>query len=127
MEEAQPMWFRRESRALTNPLHILVTEEPDGHFAAHCLELDLIGEAPTQDQALDDIEAVIRTAIEYAIDNDNLDHLYKPAPAEYWNALAHATLLGERRIRIDVPARPRVPRSQYEGFLYSAAGAACYA
>ncbi len=121
--------YDKERRALgVIPLHVLVTEEPEGHFAAHCLELDLVAEAPTQDQALEDIEGVIRAAIEYAIDNDNLDHLFKPAPAECWNPLSRAVPLGERQIRIEESAPRAFWRPlQYTGFLYSAPGAVSYA
>lgn len=64
-------------------VNILVTKE-DGLIVAHCLELDIVATGDTIDQVQRDIIALICAQIDYAFSNDNLDHLYHPAPKEVW-------------------------------------------
>ena len=60
----------------------------DGEYAAHCLEFDIAGTSKESfEDACDELNELIQVHIEYAYENDNLEHLYKPAPAKYWNML----------------------------------------
>jgi hypothetical protein len=70
-----------EEKALA--FKILVKEE-QSMVIAHCLELDLVATADTEDQAVKDIFDLIRAQVEYAFNNDNLDHLLHAAPVEIW-------------------------------------------
>jgi hypothetical protein len=74
-------------------LHILIKSIPGG-FSAHCLELDLCEEAPTIAELNEQIKNVIIAHITFAIENDNLAHLFHPSPepvwTEYFESAAHA-------------------------------------
>lgn len=62
---------------------ILVKEE-EGAFVAHCLELDIVTTGETEDQVRNDMIDLISCQIDYAFTNNNLAHLYHPAPLEVW-------------------------------------------
>jgi hypothetical protein len=85
----------------------------DGMWTAHCLQLDLVECARTQEQAQSNVLDVIRAHIEYALEHDNMEHLFQPAPAEYWQLFLRSTPIGSRTVRLRskglrLPAVPRV-------------------
>lgn len=84
------LWSRE---ATPQPLDVLCYRE-DGHDVAHCLEMDLVATASTRDAAVRDLVDVLRAHVRYAVEQDNLVHLFKPAPEEYWAKLANAELIG---------------------------------
>jgi hypothetical protein len=51
---------------------------------AHCLELDIVTTGETQSQVKQDMVDLISSQIDYAFSNDNLAHLYHPAPLDVW-------------------------------------------
>ena len=53
-------------------------------YIAHCLELDIVATAPTLEQVKDDINSLIKTQVDFAFNNDNLDNLFHSAPKEVW-------------------------------------------
>ena len=63
---------------------LLYREEED--YVAHCLEFDIVN-ATTESfgTAYTELHDLVISYINYAYENDNTDHLYNPAPAEYWN------------------------------------------
>jgi hypothetical protein len=63
--------------------NILLKKEED-LFVAHCLELDIVATGDTVQQAKNDVLDLIVAQVDYAFSNDNLDHLYHPAPPEVW-------------------------------------------
>ncbi|MDQ7782349.1 MAG: hypothetical protein RDU20_05710 [Desulfomonilaceae bacterium] len=62
---------------------VLIKKEPDA-WIAHCLELNLIAEADSIEQVESDIIDIITAHVQYAIENDNLTHMYHPAPPSVW-------------------------------------------
>jgi len=62
---------------------ILIKWEPDA-WVARCLELGLVTVAETMEQAESDLMDVIMAHVSYAIENDNMEHMYHPAPPEVW-------------------------------------------
>jgi len=66
-------------------LNILIARDADT-FTAHCLELDIVAVAESLGDVKKEITDLIRAQIEYAFSNDNLTHLFKPAPREAWEA-----------------------------------------
>lgn len=62
---------------------VLIRREPDT-WVAHCLELNLVAEAETAEQVESDIKDVIMAHVRYAFENDNVTHMYHPAPASVW-------------------------------------------
>jgi len=87
------LYNRRAMMTLT--VHIAVKEE--GDFIGHCLELDLVEVATTEDNVVRLLVDLIETQISYAIENNNLDHLFKSAPEE--------VLRGAERGRLKVVQR----------------------
>lgn len=70
-------------------LNVLLYKDGD-LFVAHSLEFDIVTSAVSEYQARIDILDLVKAHITYALENDNLEHLYKPAPPEFWNMLATA-------------------------------------
>lgn len=64
-------------------LHVLIFEE-DKEWVAHCLEFDIVATAKDMTSVKKDIFDLIKTHIEYAIENNNMANLFKPAPPEVW-------------------------------------------
>lgn len=51
---------------------------------AHCLELDLVHASENAKDALKGLFDVIFAQVSFAFEHDNVENLYKPAPAEVW-------------------------------------------
>jgi predicted RNase H-like HicB family nuclease len=62
---------------------VVIRQEPDG-WVAHCLELNLVTVAETVNEAESDIIDVIESHVRYALENDNLEYMYHPAPLSVW-------------------------------------------
>ena len=62
----------------------VLIKEADNQYLAHCLELDIVTVSKTESRVKRDIIDLIKTQVEYAFSNDNLDYLYHPAPPELW-------------------------------------------
>jgi predicted RNase H-like HicB family nuclease len=92
-------------------LNVLLYRE-DGRWTAHCLQLDLVECARTVEEAQSNILDVIRAHIEHALEHDNMEHLFHPAPAAYWQLFLRSKQTGSRTLRLH-PERlhlPVVPR-----------------
>ena len=70
-------------------LDLLVERAADG-WQAHCLQLDLVAEGKTADEAINDLLNVIDVQIRTCLQNGNIANLYFPAPKEAWGKLAQA-------------------------------------
>jgi len=53
-------------------------------WIAHCLELDIVATAKSLETVKGEIKDLILAQVDYAFSNDNLENLYRPAPAEAW-------------------------------------------
>ncbi|MEN6357478.1 MAG: hypothetical protein ABFD83_10380 [Armatimonadota bacterium] len=67
--------------------NVLVEGQADGTYLAHCLELDLVAEGETLEQACHEIMNVIDVHVRTCIENDNMENLFFPAPKEVWEKL----------------------------------------
>ena len=76
--------------------NVLIKEE-DGAWLAHCLELDIVATGDTIQAAEQDLVDLIRAQVSYAIEHDNLDHLYHAAPPEIWKEFFECDDRWERR------------------------------
>ena len=91
--------------------NILIKKE-DEMFVAHCMELDIIATGQSIDKASGDLIDLIIAQLKYAFINDNLDHLYRPAPPEIWRQFymcRHS--LGEKEITLSLPSEEASPRN----------------
>lgn len=66
-------------------------ESTVGKFVAHCLELDLVAVESNRPRAVELLKELIEDLIEAAIADGTLDKIFKPAPEEYWQVLAHCS------------------------------------
>ena len=69
-------------------------------WTAHCLQLDLVECGRSAQAALSDVLDVIRAHIEWAIEHDNMAHLFHPAPPEYWKMFLTARRIGARTFHL---------------------------
>ena len=79
-------------------LHILLEKEKD-KFIAHCLEFDIVTEGSSLEDAEESIIDAINEYITYAIENNLLNQIYRPAPKEIWEKILYAIPLKTMTIR----------------------------
>jgi hypothetical protein len=84
-----------------------VTYRHDRWWIAHCLELDLVAEGKTPREAIKDLVELACTQIEAAIDEGDLESVFRPAPAEIWATFSKAA---DTRIT----QRPPCPVDRFE-------------
>ncbi len=76
------------------PLHIslrVVCFREGETWFAHCLEFDLIGDGPTQADALGHLAEVIRIQVEFSLEHNNLNNLFSPADGDLFLRFAAGT------------------------------------
>lgn len=56
----------------------------DGCIVGHCLELDIVAAGDKFEDVKKEIIGLICAQLDYAFSQDNLNHLYRPAPPEVW-------------------------------------------
>ena len=56
-----------------------------GDWIAHCLELDIVAEGKNADAAMKDLLDLCAFQIDTAIEHNDLESIFRPAPAKYWN------------------------------------------
>lgn len=78
----------------------ILTKKEDGMFVAHCLELDIVAVADSLEAVQEEIVSLICAQLDYAFSNDNLDHLYHPAPPELWQEFYKCKEQVERRYEV---------------------------
>ena len=59
-------------------------------FVAHCLEFDVIAIEDTKPRAIDLLKELVEVQVNSAIADKALEKIFRPAPREYWEMLAHA-------------------------------------
>jgi hypothetical protein len=79
-----------------------------GLWIAHCLELDIVAEGPTPQAALDANLELCVFQIETALENDDLESVFRAAPAKYW------TLFYSRVPKKRLPSSQRLPVKRFE-------------
>jgi len=84
-----------------------VCYEDEGVFVAHCLQLDLVTTSSTVHQAFLDMQKVVKAQIRYALEHDNMENLFKPAPNHIWQMYAKAKLVDKEEMEtLDIPHLP---------------------
>ena len=79
----------------------------DGQWLAHCLQLDLVEAGATADEAENNLTGVIQHHVQWAIEDDDMEHLFHPAPADTWKRFFAGTPKGFWEIHLTVSA-PRI-------------------
>ena len=84
-------------------LDVLLYRE-DAQWLAHCLQLDLVEAGGTPEEAEENLAGVIQHHIQWALEDDDMEHLFHPAPPEYWKRFFGAQVKGFRDIPLTVGA-----------------------
>jgi predicted RNase H-like HicB family nuclease len=53
-------------------------------WIAHCLELDVVAEGDTPEKAIQDAVDLCVFQIETAVENNDLESVFRPAPSKFW-------------------------------------------
>lgn len=97
------------NRSASSMVFNILIKKEDEVFVAHCMELDIVATAQSIEEATNDLTDLIVAQIEYAFINDNLDHLYRPAPPEIWRQFyACSRPLGKRKLNCRYPREMRL-------------------
>jgi predicted RNase H-like HicB family nuclease len=94
---------------MAQPLHpefnldVLLYRE-DGEWVAHCLQLDLVEAGATPEEAEESLVGVIQHHIQWALEDDDMEHLFHAAPPEVWRKFFSAEPQGFREIPLAVSA-----------------------
>ncbi|HLD69820.1 MAG TPA: hypothetical protein VJA17_03555 [Candidatus Omnitrophota bacterium] len=71
---------------INKPLHILIVEDKkENVFIAHCLDMDIAAQGKSEKEAVEELKFLIKTQLEYCLENDMLDTAFHSAPKEYWD------------------------------------------
>lgn len=81
---------RSLQKDLRIPLRAVVYRHAEW-WIAHCLELDLVAEGKTAEQALDDLLDLCVTQLETALAHGDLAGAFRSAPPEIWATFSRAT------------------------------------
>lgn len=76
-------------------------------WIAHCLEMDLVAEGPSADQALLDLLDLCAYQIEFALEHGDLKSIFRPAPEETW-------VMYWRAHKKRLPKKPAKPVDRFE-------------
>jgi hypothetical protein len=98
--------MKNQSTSLT--VNILAKKEGD-LWVGHCLELDIVTTSDTQEAMKKDMEDLIAAQVEYAFANDDLAHLFRPAPMEVWEEFYQCKSMTEDKILMESKSKPFVP------------------
>jgi len=66
--------------------NVLVSKE-ERVYVAHCLELDIVTTGTRIKDVKKEMGELIIAQVDYAFSNDNLENLFRPAPANVWKIL----------------------------------------
>lgn len=78
----------------------ILAKKEGGLWIGHCLELDIVATSSTLSTLKKDIFDLIITQIDYAFSNDNLENLYRPAPAETWQEFYACKASVEKKVKM---------------------------
>ena len=90
-------------------LNVIIYQEGN-EWVAHCLQMDIVTANTAERSVESDIIDLIKAQVIYAIENDNLGNIFKPAPPEEWAKLEHAKKCGTKRIKISVHGNEKTRR-----------------
>lgn len=92
-------------------LSALVERQGDDLYLAHCLELDLVAEGSSPEEACQELFDVIDVQIRTCIENDNLENLFVPAPKDVWERFGRVqTHCRQERLRHRIPTKDGITR-----------------
>ncbi len=90
-------------------LHLdVLIEKDNGYFVAHCLDLDIVAQGKTVEEAKKNLIELIHDQIEFAVDNNLEELLVHSAPEQYWNKFWDIKSQGLKRNLAQKPPATKV-------------------
>ena len=80
--------------------NVLVSKE-ERVYVAHCLELDIVTTGTRIKDVKKEMGELIVAQVDYAFSNDNLENLFRPAPANVWKIFYSCKEQTEKRIKLE--------------------------
>ena len=95
-------------------INVLFIGESNSSWTAVALELNMLGEGGSPEEALKELEESIEAQISYAIQNDCLDQIFVPASDEYFEMFEQAKRdeLKEKILAGTKQSKPRAKRNR---------------
>ncbi|HVX86268.1 MAG TPA: hypothetical protein VH253_15905 [Phycisphaerae bacterium] len=94
-----------------------------GRWLAHCLEMDLIGEGVTREEALDSLSESIHMQVEFSVENNNVANIFQPADARYLQMFAAGQDLPHAQFRVEAFSDQNLRIDRLEAREYSGSDA----
>ena len=82
-------------------------------WLAHCLELDIVAEGTSAEAAMNDVLDLCAFQIDTATANNDLESIFRPAPAKYWNLFYSA----KSKKRLPKASRPGLGKFDAREFV----------
>ena len=93
----------------TMKFQVLIKKE-EGLWVAHCMELDIVSANKRLASVKKEIGDLITAQVSYAFENDNVENLYRPAPAEAWEKLYKCKMgLTKKKLRVPGYSKRKPP------------------
>lgn len=105
------------THSLRLPLRIVFYQE-DGGWTAHCLEFDLLGDGPTQQDAMKELAEAIFLQIEASVEHNNPANLFNPADGKFFEMFAAGKDVTRAEIVLTEFRRPRLDGIEIERCEY---------
>ncbi|RMG02213.1 MAG: hypothetical protein D6726_08040 [Nitrospirae bacterium] len=67
--------------------------------------MDLVATGTNKKIVERDVINLIKSQVIFALDHDNMDNIFKPAPKEIWEMISHSKKCELKRIRLFAPDR----------------------
>lgn len=80
--------------------NVLVSKE-EGVYVAHCLELDIVTTSTRIKDVKKEMGELIIAQVDFAFSNNNLENLFRPAPAKVWEIFYKCNEQTEKRIKLE--------------------------
>lgn len=105
------------THSLRLPLRIVFYQEDSG-WIAHCLEFDLMGDGPTQQEAIKELAEAIFLQIEASVEHNNAANLFNPAEGKFFEMFAAGKDVTRAEIVLTEFRRPRLDGIEIERCEY---------
>ena len=89
--------------SLKSVSYLIFKRSETGRVVAHCLDLDLVASASTQEEAERRLDILVSGQIANAIATGNVLLLNHKAPQEYWEKLKLCQTLQNRVLKVELP------------------------
>jgi hypothetical protein len=90
-----------KSSSGTSMVFNCLIKKDENYHIGHCLELDIVVTAKTIEEVKNDLGDVILAQVDYAFSNDNLENLFRPAPAEVWKEFYECRTQTEEKMELN--------------------------